>query len=385
MPTSPLSDTTSAKNWFFRYKLYHLPFWLVYHYLWWIVTLGNPVKAWESLTYFPYTVKFSFYVVFQALATYFNLYFLLPRYLEKSRFTAYGTFLILTITGATLCIIGGYYVSAAVTGHSLRELYGSDSDSGCFFQFLGNALPSTVASLTLAMSIKLTKNWIQTRRWQQVLEKEKLEAELMFLKNQFNPHFLFNSINSIFFLIHKNPDKASDSLAKFSELLRYQLYECNDSYIPLYQELTYLSNFIELEKLRLNPDTKVSVGIGIPSAGDWQIAPFVLMSFVENAFKHVSKDAVNWIAITLRLEDRVLHFLIANSKGEREERDIFQAGGLGLKNVRRRLDLLYPGRHELAISSDESSFEVRLQLFLTKALPVSLKEESTVYDELRYH
>src|ERR1041384_232426 len=91
-----------------------------------------------------------------------------------------------------------------------------------------------------------------------MLEKEKLETELTFLKNQFNPHFLFNSINSIFFLIHKNPDMASASLAKFSDLLRHQLYESNDTQIPLEKEIVYLENFVELEKLRQNKNLAVS-------------------------------------------------------------------------------------------------------------------------------
>lgn len=111
---------------------------------------------------------------------------------------------------------------------------------GSFYNCLGEAIPSTIASITLAMSIKLTKNWLQTERRKQLLEKEKLETELKFLKHQFNPHFLFNSINSIFFLIHKNPDMASASLAKFSELLRHQLYEYNDQQIPLHKEISYL-------------------------------------------------------------------------------------------------------------------------------------------------
>ncbi len=118
------------------------------------------------------------------------------------------------------------------------------------YYFQINALPSSVAATTLGMSIKLTKNWIQSRRREQELEKEKLETELKFLRSQFNPHFLFNTINSIFVLIHKNPVMASESLAKFSDILRYQLYECNEHCIPLGQELNYLENFIELQRLQ---------------------------------------------------------------------------------------------------------------------------------------
>lgn len=362
-----LPYTASSQNWFFKYKLYHLPFWFLYHYLWWVVTLGNPVKALNSLVFFPFTVKYSFYVVFQALAVYFNLYFLIPRYLEKSRFVSYGFYLLLTISVTTLCIISGYYFSAYVSGRTLDELYGGGSDADCFFRFLSNALPSTVASMTLGMSIKLTKNWIRTRQRQQLLEKEKLETELKFLKNQFNPHFLFNTINSIFFLIHKNPDKASASLAKFSELLRYQLYECNDQQIPLGKEITYLENFIELEKLRQNANVAVTFDNETVFTDHLGIAPFILLTFVENAFKHVSKhsDHPNWIGIKLNLDGQQLYFSVVNSTAPDVVNEVIHYGGIGLQNVQRRLDLLYPDQYDMAIQRSPNRFEVTLRLTLS--------------------
>ncbi|GAB4055887.1 sensor histidine kinase [Spirosoma litoris] len=362
LPTLP-----SNQNWFFKYKIYHLPFWFVYHYLWWVVTLGNPIKVFQSLVVLPYALKYSFYVIFQALAVYFNLYFLIPKYLEKSKFAPYIAYLLLTIVCATLCIVGGYYFSAYVSGRTTADLYG---ESSCFNTFLSNALPSTVASMTLAMSIKLTKNWIQTRQRQQLLEKEKLETELKFLKNQFNPHFLFNTINSIFFLIHKNPNMASDSLAKFSELLRYQLYDCNDQQIPLGKEITYLENFIGLEKLRQNSNINVTFDRKPLFAAHLEIAPFILMTFVENAFKHVSRHSgqSNWITIRLDLYEHQLDFFVANSTSPNAAGEAIKSGGIGLQNVQRRLDLLYPGQHDLAIQHNSNQFEVKLRLMLTESV-----------------
>ena len=358
-----LSYNQLNQSWFFKYKIYHLPFWFVYHYLWWVVTLGNPIKVFESLVILPYALKYSFYVIFQALAVYFNLYFLIPRYLEKNRLTAYVAYLLLTTLCATLCIVGGYYFSAYASGRTVADLYG---ESACFNSFLGNALPSTVASMTLAMSIKLTKNWIQTRQRQQLLEKEKLETELTFLKNQFNPHFLFNTINSIFFLIHKNPDMASDSLAKFSELLRYQLYECNDQQIPLGKEIAYVKNFIELEKLRQNKNMTVTFDTKSIYTDHLGVAPFILLTFVENAFKHVSKhsDRPNWITIKVALTGEQLDFFVANSTSLEVANAVVNYGGIGLKNVQRRLDLLYPGQYDLAIQNDADQFAVKLSITL---------------------
>ncbi|GAB3494783.1 histidine kinase [Spirosoma knui] len=365
-----LSNSSPNQNWFFNYKLYHLPFWFVYHYVSWVITWGNPVTVFHTIIILPYALKYSFYVIFQALAVYFNLYFLVPAFLEKSRFVPYIAYFLLTVLCATFCIAGGYYFSAFVSGKTIQKLFG---ESACYYQFLGNALPSTMASMTLAMSIKLTKNWIQTRKRQQLLEKEKLETELKFLRSQFNPHFLFNTINSIFFLIHKNPDMASASLAKFSELLRYQLYECNDQQIPLSKEIAYLENFIELEKLRQNSNVKVTIDIKTHYVDHLGIAPFIVMTFVENAFKHVSRhgNQLNWITIRLALNGQQLSLFVANSTAIEPDNVVIQYGGIGLQNVQRRLDLLYPEQYTLNIQQRPDSFEVTLRVLLTERVSSS--------------
>jgi two-component system LytT family sensor kinase len=353
----------STLNWLIRHKLYHLPFWGVYNYLSWVITVGNPVKATHDLLYLPFTVKFLFYVVVQTLAVCFNLYFLFPRYLEKSRFGVYTVLTLLTCVGAAFLIIPGYYTSARLAHSTVQQLWG---EKACIFVFFSNAFLSTLAAMTLAMSIKLAKNWVETRHRQQLLEKEKLETELNYLRYQFNPHFLFNTINSIFFLIHKNPDMASASLARFSDLLRYQLYECNDEQIALNSEIAYLENFIDLEKLRQNNSLGLTVDIRRDETDTVTIAPFLLMTFVENAFKHVSRhtDQPNWIKIALQQSGRQLDFSVVNSSSPFASNDVLHYRGIGLKNVQRRLDLLYPHRHELSICNEDSRFEVRLRLQL---------------------
>ncbi|MFT3935239.1 MAG: histidine kinase [Chitinophagaceae bacterium] len=355
-----------AKNWFYRYKLYHIPFWVIYHLTWWSITIGNPVAVITNL-YSPYGFKTLFYIIFQAIAVYFNLYYLIPKYLEKSRFTIYIVCVLLTVIIAAACIASGYRLSAIVSGRSMQDLYNLASKDSFTYPFFVNALPSTVASTTLGMSIKLAKNWLQTQQRQQALEKQNLETELKFLKNQFNPHYLFNTINSIFFLIHKNPDRASASLAKFSELLRYQLYECNDPQIALSKEISYLENFIELEKLRQNSNMDIHVDLNNVYAGDMAIAPFILMTFAENAFKHVSKhtDQPNWINIQLALQGNQLLLQVTNSVAEAEPVRL-PYSGIGLENVQRRLDLIYPNKHELVINKSDDRFEVKLSLQLTE-------------------
>ena len=162
---------------------------------------------------------------------------------------------------------------------------------------------------------------------------------------------------------------ASEALAKFSDLLRYQLYECNEHEIPLKQELTYLENYIELEKLRQNTDNlEITVQLERHNSRNLTIAPFVLIPFIENAFKHVPqlKDQQNWIKMDLRFDHHQLHFTISNSIHVNAElsQQLIQYRGIGLKNVQRRLDLIYPGEHELTIRQDDNQFQVTLYLGL---------------------
>ena len=161
---------------------------------------------------------------------------------------------------------------------------------------------------------------------------------------------------------------ASASLAKFSELLRHQLYECNDQQIPLSKEIAYLENFIELEKLRQNSDLNVSFSDDTDKSENLGIAPFILMTFVENAFKHVSKHkgGQNWINIQISVTDMRLCAEISNSTDNCDVQEVINYGGIGLKNVQRRLDLIYPNQFELDIKNNPESFAVKCCLQLSE-------------------
>lgn len=357
----------SRQNWFFKYKIYHIPFWVIYNYLLWALYIGSPSDAAREMFFSAFWAKCTFYTVFQAFAVYFNLYYLIPHYLQKGHYSKYILLLTSVIIISSFLIVPGYYVTAWLSGTTAKKMFGITSDLYGFYQSAKTEpLKSIIAAVTLGMSIKLAKNWIETQRRHQALEKEKLETELKFLKYQFNPHFLFNSINSIFFLIHKNPDVASASLAKFSELLRHQLYECNDQQIALDKEIAYLENFIELEKLRQNKNLAVQLDIDQAYAQGTGIAPFILMTFVENAFKHVSKEKgqSNWIQISLSVTGMQLHFTVVNSTSGTNAPEVINYGGIGLKNVQRRLELIYPAEYLMDIQQDDESFHVKLELQL---------------------
>ena len=365
-PSDIRSDT--GQGWFVRYKLYHIPFWMTYQYLWWTLRIGSPVEVAVAIFANPAaTCKYAFYVAFQTLGVCFNLYFLMPRLLDRGRYALYVVAVVLTIILCAWCIVGGYYVGALLSDKTFQELFGRSPDD-VYGLFESGSLPSTAAAMTLAMSIKLTKRWIEGRRRVQLLEQEKLEAELKFLKSQFNPHFLFNTINSIFVLINKDPRLASDALARFSDLLRYQLYECNEHEITLSQELAYLENFIALQKLRQDDNVEVSFEPLPPQPERWMIAPFMLMPFAENAFKHVSrsKHKRNHISISLVMADETLRLIVVNSTGDYVSRDVSNAAGIGMKNVTRRLTLLYPDAHRLQVDQQDGTYSAVLELHLRR-------------------
>jgi len=192
--------------------------------------------------------------------------------------------------------------------------------------------------------------------------KEKAEAELSFLKSQINPHFLFNSLNSVYFLIDKQNEEARDALHKFSDMLRYQLYECNGKKIPVEKEIRYLKDYVELQALRMNENTAVQFNCA-PDVKDFSIEPLLLIPFVENSFKHISHYAAkqNSIKINVERQNGTLEFSIYNTTEGKQVTDI-QQGGIGLNNVKKRLELLYPGKYKLKVEESKGWFGVELSL-----------------------
>ncbi len=351
-----------------RYKIHHILFWAFYHFAWWSLFSGSIAKVFESIL-LPYgIVKYLGYVVYQALGVYFCLYVLIPKFLQKGKHLVFFLSTIGVILLMAIAITVNYYLAALIANESVYELYNIFPETPLTI-FKHNALPSCLGATTLGLSIKLTKIWVASQKRQQVLEKEKLETELKFLRSQFNPHFLFNTINSIFVLIKKDQEKASNSLVKFSELLRYQLYECNEPFIALERELNYLENFIELQKLRQDQTNfELHVELNKTTNYNLEIAPFVLIPFVENAFKHVShhKSSKNWIDVKLGITQKALVFYVSNSRNVLEIAQDSNTSGIGLNNVKRRMELLYPNAHALDIIKDKAKYKVALRLQLNE-------------------
>ena len=341
-----------------RFKLYHIPFWIGYQLFWGALFNSENLLHWGTL------VLILLVSAAEAVGAYANIYYLVPAFLRKKHYARYVLgFGVALLISVGLTILAYQMLFWGVTGRwtGVEEWFGGTKN------FYGAIFTMAFTAMVVVMIIKLGKEWIKGQQRNQLLEKEKLETELKFLRSQFNPHFLFNTINSIHFLIQKDPAMASDTLSKFSDLLRYQLYECNEAHIPLQKEIHYLSNFVSLEKLRQNGNLTVSLEVSENINGT-QIAPFILMPFVENAFKHVSrgKHRQHHIRICLQQQDHELHFHVENSKETRiiTKKDVVYYGGIGLTNVKRRLDLLYPQQHTLHIDNQDDTYAVDLTLTL---------------------
>lgn len=356
---------TKLIDWLLKYKMHHVVFWLTYHLVWLLIYTGDFNEASDYLFFKIESIKFYFYLIFQFVGVYLNLYYLIPKYLYPGQYKTYVLLVMTTILTTSAFIACGYYLVDYLSDLSFYELFKLNRNEFLKIMFT-QALPSSAASMTLAMSIKLGKNWLNAEKKKLILEKEKLETELKYLKSQINPHFLFNTINSIFGLIHQNPDLASESLANFSDMLRFQLYECEDAKVALSKDLKFLSNFIELEKLRLDEKhTDLNFEI-INNANGLKISPFVLIPFVENAFKHVSKGKGrnNYIRMLLVTDKQSLNLEIENSVSTENKtlKPLSESSGIGLKNVRRRLDLIYKNRYILDIDAQKNSYLVNLKL-----------------------
>jgi two-component system sensor histidine kinase LytS len=200
-----------------------------------------------------------------------------------------------------------------------------------------------------------------------ILDKQQKENELRHLKAQLNPHFLFNTLNNLYGLSVAESKKLPDLMLRLSELLRYSLYDTNQSYVPVQKELDYISNYVELEKIRLSDKISIMLEISGNYTGRY-VAPLLLIIFIENSFKHfsVSKDGQPYVHITFSLNDNRLHMHVKNSiDSEYTSVKSKPKGGLGLENVKQRLDLIYPEKYSLKALKLSAYFEVKLELDLS--------------------
>jgi two-component system LytT family sensor kinase len=226
---------------------------------------------------------------------------------------------------------------------------------------LKDALSSGIVILLLSGFIKLAHSLFISEKQKKLLENERLNAELNFLKLQINPHFLFNTLNSIYSQAHFRSEQTEHSILKFSRIMRYVLYDSAAEKISLSQDLEYISNYIDLQQLRLSKNITIQYQVTGQVAG-LSIAPLLLITFIENAFKHgISYTAPSEIKIAIAVTGRELSLTVGNAITQLNRGS---TGGVGLINARRRLDVLYPNRHLLDVVENNHLYIVNLKIEL---------------------
>jgi two-component system LytT family sensor kinase len=225
-----------------------------------------------------------------------------------------------------------------------------------------NSVRLTIIYGIYALFMQLAIGWFETQKLKSALLVEKQSSELALLRSQINPHFLFNTLNNIYSLVYKKSEDAPEAVMKLSAIMRYMLYDATTDKVLLEKEIEYLKSFIELEKLRIKHKDFVELNITGNVEGR-TIAPMLLIPFVENAFKHGGKTLTNpGIRITLSILPQKILFEVSNHLRKNITAVSDKTGGIGLTNIRRRLNLLYPGKHQLEITSSEHSFNIKLIL-----------------------
>jgi len=223
-----------------------------------------------------------------------------------------------------------------------------------------NSVRLTIIFTIYSVLIRLAIDWYEAQKLKAELINRNQASELALLRSQVNPHFLFNTLNNIYSLVYKKSDDAPEAVMKLSSIMRYMLYDATSDKVLLEKEIEYLNSFIELQKLRLRQQDFVEINIH-GQAGNQTIAPMLLIAFVENAFKHASKNSQKpGIRINLFIEPDQISFIVTNHVRKSSESSGDPMGGIGLHNIQRRLDLLYPGKHSLVITEDQDIFTVKL-------------------------
>lgn len=303
-------------------------------------------------------------LVFFALYVYFNTYYLIPNFLQQRSVVTYFLLFITSALILTPLRTLVYYLRFWGMSDLQNEILSSQ-----WFTFLSFLIVGGVSTL-----VQIVLNWITDQRRMRELEKENLHSELKFLRSQINPHFLFNTLNSLYALTLKKSDLAPEMLIRLSEIMRYMLYDCNEAKVLLDKEIKFMGNYVELERLRYGKDVQIEFNLE-GEIRDQKIAPLLFTPFFENAFKHGLGNRIGqgWISICFRVQEELVTLSIENSVPSKDDppawiqRSEVQSGssGIGLENVKRRLKLLYPEKHELRIDKGSDHFKIALTINLT--------------------
>jgi two-component system LytT family sensor kinase len=338
---------------FWKYK--------VDHALFWAITIGFHIYTRLYLIEQAGFGHFALEILVRngllAIIIYVHLDYLIPLFAQRRKLISY-------LLGLVGCFVF-YVIAKNIHDVYLDRIVAIDGISFWNHSFYNFSIALFYMAFSLAL--QLSKEWFFQREKLRLMEIEKLNTELEYLKLQINPHFLFNSLNTIYFQIDKANGIARETLLKFSDLLRYPLYECNGKEVALKKELEYIKNYFDLQRLRKDENYQVSLKCDITDTNQ-MVAPLLLVPFIENAFKHIShfSEHANIVKVEISREHKLLRFYVFNTTEQSGQPDP-GTGGIGLKNVRRRLDLIYGDSYLLDIRQAGKEFEVNLILPLHEA------------------
>ncbi len=295
--------------------------------------------------------------IFLLLASlfYFNTYYLIRKLFLPGKLFYY----LLAIAGCLIFISGMNLLFS-----SIIDIILSDAHHPNYLHRLFLPVFPSLFVLAISLAIKITNEWFKTEKEKKEMENEKLHSELAFLKSQVNPHFLFNILNNICSLARKKSDDTENAIIQLSRIMRYMLYDSKNEKVSLEKEVEYLQNYIDLQRLRISDSVIISFTIDGNMEGK-MVEPMLLIPFVENAFKHgISYLEASQIDIQLSIDNGHLHFRVENNRIKKNDDPVQQESGIGLKNVLRRLDLLYPGTHLINFEENASKYIVNLDISL---------------------
>ena len=330
--------------------LLHLSFWVVYLFF----NLFNILQYNSFALALYYT---SIPIVFHLAICYYNYFLLLPRLLHNRKFGLY----VLRLLPVLLIVVAARVLVE-------KQVYSGLATDMPYVVSVVRVVQVTVGVLFMVAFItllKFTTEWLVLEGKKRELENQQMAAELKLLRAQINPHFLFNTLNNLYFLAYTKSDHAPEVIDRLSQMMRYMIYEANYKLVPLQREVTYMQHYIDLEKMRLTQQVDIRLEVCGQLEGV-QVAPFIFMTFLENAFKHgVNPNGKgDWVHARLQVEEGQCTYTLRNSKSRAQQNEFSESSGMGLQNVRRRLDLSYPNRHQLRLRDTADAFEVNLHLNL---------------------
>ncbi len=340
------------------------------HILFWILFISYEVSnyGWSNTRYFHWNATHELWtdLPMMIVIVYVNLYWLMPKFLYPKKYVAYifSLFFILLLGGLYARYMGYRIWTPWDKTHNYQDYLEAPKQFFIPIRIIRNTI-NFYPLVALTMLIKVLRNSYRNEKYLRETDAEKHRAELSFLKAQIHPHFFFNTLSSLYALILKKSDKSAGVVMTLSGLMRYMLYESNAEMVLLEDEINYLKNYISIEELRFGDRLDLSFQYSGNIQGKL-IAPLVLLPFVENAFKHSLNNETQkaWITIDIKVTGNELFFKTENSYQKINSK--IDHEGMGLKNVKKRLHLVYPGKHSLVIKDGEVFFITDLKMQLNE-------------------